>query len=68
MSKINNLQMKEIDNNGIIRREGYNLGKFVCKNGVYHFIDNICNGGGKYYHSTNTNCTTLEDAVAFVNK
>ena len=38
------------------------------KNGIYHFVDSICNGGGKYYHSINTNCTTLEDAVAFISQ
>lgn len=65
---IKNLSIKEVENNGIVRRNGFNLGKFVVKNGIYHFVDSICNGGGKYYHSINTNCTTLEDAVAFISQ
>ena len=63
---IKGLTINEIDNKGFVRRSGYNLGQFVIKNGVYHFVDSICNGGGKYYHSTNTNCTSLEDAVKVI--
>lgn len=63
---IKNLTINEIDNRGFVRRSGFNLGRFIIKDGLYHFVDSICNGSGKYYHSINTNCTTLEDAIKVV--
>lgn len=65
---IKNLSIKEVENDGTVRRNGFNLGRFIVKNGIYYFIDDICNGSGIYYHSINTNCTTLEDAVAFISQ
>ena len=57
------LKIEEIDSNGLVRRNGFVLGRFVIKEGIYHFVDSICNGSGKYYHSTNTGCRTLETAI-----
>lgn len=65
---IKNLSIKEVDNNGVVRRNGFWLGKFVSKEGIYHFVDSICNGSGKYYHSVNTGCKTLENAVSFISQ
>lgn len=65
---IKNLTINEIDSRGCVRRNGFNLGQFILKNGIYHFVDSICNGSGTYYHSINTNCTTLEDAIKVISK
>ncbi len=60
---IKNLRIEEIDEKMTVRRNGFNLGKFIVKNGIYHFVDSICNGNGKYYHEVNTHCNNLQDAV-----